>query len=88
PVQALTALLPGLPERAQGALLLLARERSREQAGEARRSLAGGRVALALAVAMTVMIGSFRESLMQWLDEALPADLYVRSALRAANGMP
>lgn len=87
-VQALTALLPGLPERAQGALLLLARERSREQAGEARRSLAGVLVALALAVAMTVMIGSFRESLMQWLDEALPADLYVRSALRAANGMP
>jgi putative ABC transport system permease protein len=84
-VQALTALLSRLPA---GALLLLARERSRDQAGEARRSLAGVLVALALAVAMTVMIGSFRESLMQWLDEALPADLYVRSSLRAANGMP
>lgn len=79
-VRALSALLGSLPA---GALLMLARERSRDQAGEARRSLAGVLVALALAVAMTVMIGSFRESLQQWLDEALPADLYVRSTLQA-----
>ncbi|KQV49250.1 hypothetical protein ASC95_16645 [Pelomonas sp. Root1217] len=84
-VQLMTALLARLPA---GALLLLARERSRDQATEARRSLAGVLVALALAVAMTVMIGSFRESLLRWLDQALPADLYVRSALRGANGMP
>lgn len=84
-VRGLAALLARLPA---GALLLLARERSRDQATEARRSLAGVLVALALAVAMTVMIGSFRQSLMQWLDEALPADLYVRSALRHANGAP
>ncbi len=84
-VQAMTALLARLPA---SALLLLARERSRDQATEARRSLAGVLVALALAVAMTVMIGSFRESLMQWLDQALPADLYVRSSLRQANGIP
>ncbi|KQV87391.1 ABC transporter permease [Pelomonas sp. Root1237] len=84
-VQLMTALLSRLPA---GALLLLARERSRDQATEARRSLAGVLVALALAVAMTVMIGSFRESLMRWLDQALPADLYVRSALRGANGIP
>jgi putative ABC transport system permease protein len=87
-VQGLTALLARLPERTQGALLLLARERSRDQATEARRSLAGVLVALALAVAMTVMIGSFRESLLRWLDQALPADLYVRSSLRNANGIP
>jgi putative ABC transport system permease protein len=37
--------------------------------------VAGVLVALALAVAMTVMIGSFRESLLRWLDDALPADL-------------
>ncbi|MDR7267776.1 putative ABC transport system permease protein [Pelomonas saccharophila] len=84
-VQGMTALLSHLPANA---LLLLARERSRDQATEARRSLAGVLVALALAVAMTVMIGSFRESLLRWLDDALPADLYVRSALRAANALP
>ncbi len=87
-VRGMTAALAALPETTRGALLLLARERSRDQATEARRSLAGVLVALALAVAMTVMIGSFRESLMRWLDEALPADLYVRSALRGASGMP
>lgn len=84
-VRGLTALLARLPA---GPLLLLARERSRDQATEARRALAGVLVALALAVAMTVMIGSFRESLQRWLDHALPADLYVRSSLRAADGLP
>jgi putative ABC transport system permease protein len=84
-VRGLTAALARLPA---GPLLLLARERSRDQAAEARRSLSGVLVALALAVAMTVMIGSFRESLMRWLDDALPADLYVRSSLRGADGMP
>jgi putative ABC transport system permease protein len=87
-VRGLTAALAWLPESAQGPLLLLARERSRDQATEARRALAGVLVALALAVAMTVMIGSFRESLMRWLDHALPADLYVRSALRGPDGLP
>lgn len=84
-VRGMTALLARLPT---GPLLLLARERSRDQATEARRSLAGVLVALALAVAMTVMIGSFRESLMAWLDQALPADLYLRSALRTPSGLP
>jgi putative ABC transport system permease protein len=83
-VRGLGAALARLPA---GPLLLLARERSRDQATEARRSLAGVLVALALAVAMTVMIGSFRDSLERWLDQALPADLYVRSALRGADGM-
>lgn len=84
-VRALGALLGRLPATA---LLLLARERSRDQAAEARRSLAGVLVALALAVAMTVMIGSFRDSLERWLDHALPADLYARSALRGGDGLP
>lgn len=84
-VRGMTSALARLPA---GPLLLLAREHSRDQATEARRSLAGVLVALALAVAMTVMIGSFRESLLRWLDHALPADLYVRSALRGTDGLP
>ncbi|WP_422014189.1 FtsX-like permease family protein [Roseateles sp.] len=84
-VRGLTALLSRWPA---GPLLLLARERSRDQATEARRALAGVLVALALAVAMTVMIGSFRDSLERWLDQALPADLYLRSTLRGADGLP
>ncbi len=84
-VSALTALLARLPA---GPLLMLARERSRDQAGESRRTLAGVLVALSLAVAMTVMIGSFRESLSRWLDDALPADVYLRPALRDAAGLP
>jgi len=83
-VTGMTAALARLPA---GPLLLLARERNSDQATEARRSLAGVLVALALAVAMTVMIGSFRESLERWLDQALPADLYLRSALRGPDGM-
>jgi len=84
-VGVMSAALARLPA---SALLLLARERSRDQATEARRSLAGVLVALALAVAMTVMIGSFRDSLERWLDQALPADLYARSALRGSDGGP
>lgn len=87
-VRALTAALGWHAGHSPGhALRLLARERSRDQATEARRSLAGVLVALALAVAMTVMICSFRESLSRWLDEALPADLYLRSALRGPDGL-
>jgi putative ABC transport system permease protein len=47
----------------------------------------GGVVAsLSLAVALTVMVASFRGSVIQWLDAVLPSPLYVRSALQAAGG--
>jgi putative ABC transport system permease protein len=36
--------------------------------------------ALSLAVALTVMVASFRSSVMEWLDSVLPAALYVRTA--------
>ncbi len=65
-------------------ILLLARERSRDQAGEASRALAGVLVALSLSVAMLVMVGSFRDSLQAWLTRMLPADLYIRSSLRVS----
>lgn len=83
-VRALGALLPG--QRHAGLLLLL-RQRAREGAGEAAQLLAGVLVALALSVAMLVMIYSFRASLSQWLQQMLPADLYVRSALRGEAGL-
>jgi putative ABC transport system permease protein len=38
--------------------------------------IAGVVAALALTVAMVVMVASFRDSVTQWLDKVLPADLY------------
>jgi hypothetical protein len=47
----------------------------------------GGVVAsLSLAVALTVMVTSFRGSMMEWLDAVLPA-LYVRAAGAPAVSM-
>ncbi|MDN3920608.1 ABC transporter permease [Roseateles violae] len=77
------AMLARLPD---SATLLLLRERALDQAGEALRALAGVLVSLSLSVAMLVMVGSFRDSLDQWLTRMLPADLYIRSALRLAPG--
>jgi putative ABC transport system permease protein len=39
---------------------------------------------LSLAVALTVMVASFRESVAHWLDVVLPADLYARTAVSSA----
>ena len=38
--------------------------------------IAGVVAALALTVAMVIMVASFRDSMTQWLDQVLPADLY------------
>ncbi len=46
---------------------------------EASISLAAMVAAVSLTVAMAIMVGSFRGSLLQWLDRLLPADLYLRS---------
>ena len=40
---------------------------------------AGVLASVALAAAMVIMVASFRDSLNQWLDQVLPADLYVRA---------
>jgi putative ABC transport system permease protein len=40
---------------------------------------------LALSVALTVMVASFRDSVSAWLDGVLPADLYARSAGSSAT---
>ncbi len=61
-------------------LPLLAVERARRQHESAAVAVGGVVASLSLAVALTVMVASFRDSVTQWLDRVLPADLYVRSA--------
>jgi putative ABC transport system permease protein len=43
-------------------------------------AVAGVVASLALCVALTVMVASFRGGVAQWLDAVLPADLYARTA--------
>ncbi|MBA3774761.1 MAG: ABC transporter permease [Ramlibacter sp.] len=62
-------------------LPLLAIERARRMRESAAVAVSGVVASLSLAVALTVMVASFRESVTQWLDVVLPADLYVRTAV-------
>jgi putative ABC transport system permease protein len=66
------------------ALLLLAVERARHERQTATIAVAGVVASLALSVALTVMVASFRDAVTRWLDTVLPADLYARAA--AAGG--
>ena len=66
------------------ALPLLAVERARRMHGGAAVAVGGVVASLSLAVALTVMVASFRGSVVQWLDAVLPAPLYVRLAGNAA----
>ncbi|MBI5276100.1 MAG: FtsX-like permease family protein [Burkholderiales bacterium] len=68
------------PAVAHHLLPLLAVERARRVRESAAVAVSGVVAALSLAVALTVMVASFRESVAQWLDRVLPADLYVRTA--------
>lgn len=68
------------PLVARQPLPLLAVARARHQRETAAVAVSGVVASLSLAVALTVMVASFRESVTQWLDQVLPADLYVRSA--------
>jgi putative ABC transport system permease protein len=77
---AVGALLDRLAPRVAGhALALLAVERSRRLRDTAAVATSGVVASLALSVALTVMVASFRDSVTQWLDGVLPAQLYVRS---------
>jgi putative ABC transport system permease protein len=73
------ALLAGVPP-VRGALTLLALQRARFQRRTATAAVAGVVASLALSVALTVMVASFREGVSNWLATVLPADLYARSA--------
>jgi putative ABC transport system permease protein len=79
------ALLAGVPAP-RGALPLLAVQRARFQRRTASAAVAGVVASLALSVALTVMVASFRTGVSQWLDSVLPAELYARSAGSSAAG--
>ncbi len=67
-------------------LTMLAVERARRMHGMAAVAVGGVVASLALAVALTVMVASFRGSVLQWLDTALPAPLYLRAAGAGGGG--
>ncbi|HZY19552.1 MAG TPA: FtsX-like permease family protein [Ramlibacter sp.] len=68
------------PALAGRLLPLLAVERARRVRETAAVAVSGVVASLSLAVALTVMVASFRDSVTRWLDVVLPADLYVRTA--------
>ncbi|MEY4712554.1 MAG: hypothetical protein RIS88_2004 [Pseudomonadota bacterium] len=74
------------PRLAYHLLPLLAVERARRLRNTAAVAVSGVVASLSLAVALTVMVASFRDSVTRWLDVVLPADLYVRTADGAAAG--
>ena len=85
--------LPGLigllygrlsPWVAHRALPMLAVERARRVRESAGVAVSGVVASLSLAVALTVMVASFRQSVTSWLDVVLPADLYVSTATGSA----
>lgn len=75
-----TTLAWASPKLAHRTLALLALERARRQGDTVSSAVSSVVASLSLAVALTVMVASFRDSVTQWLDAVLPADLYLRSA--------
>lgn len=74
------------PRVASRVLPLLAVERARRVRESAAVAVSGIVASLALAVALTVMVASFRASVTEWLDVILPADLYARTSQSTAAG--
>jgi putative ABC transport system permease protein len=73
--QALLARLPAVREPA----LALAHQQLANAPGPAATGLAAIVAAVSLTVAMAIMVASFRQSLEDWLEHILPADLYLRA---------
>ena len=84
-VPGLVGLLMGRITPPRQPIALLAVERARDQRASATITVAGVVASLALSVALTVMVASFRDSVTNWLDEVLPADLYARTATSTAQ---
>lgn len=74
------------PRVAHRLLPLLAVERARRVRESAAVAVSGVVAALSLAVALTVMVASFRQSVSDWLAVLLPADLYLRTSSSTASG--
>jgi len=72
----LAGLTPSAGARAISPSLTLAVWRLAQAPASAAGLISGVVAALALTVAMVVMVASFRDSVTQWLDKVLPADLY------------
>jgi putative ABC transport system permease protein len=72
------------PALARRLLPMLAIERARRVRESAAVAVSGVVASLSLAVALTVMVASFRDSVGHWLDVVLPADLYLRSGFSTA----
>ncbi|MBU0594284.1 MAG: ABC transporter permease [Gammaproteobacteria bacterium] len=82
-------LMPALAARSFGWLpafrsvpLQIARAQLHGAPGRAAISMGAIVVSFSLMVAMAIMVGSFRHSVEHWLEEILPADLYLRAAQR------
>ncbi len=79
------AVLP-LLGRGRSVLWRLAHARLSAAPGQAVVAGAGVIASVALAAAMAIMVGSFRVSVDDWLNQVLPADLYLRASSSAASG--
>ena len=77
-LQLLLRLVPGA--LLQHPLALLPVERARRMRRSTTVAVGGVVASLSLAVALTVMVASFRDSMLEWLDAVLPAPLYLRTA--------
>ncbi|MDD2545282.1 MAG: ABC transporter permease [Burkholderiaceae bacterium] len=73
------------PLAARSVRALLAVERARRMRGSAAIAVGGVVASLSLAVALTVMVSSFRGSVTAWLDAVLPSPLYARAAFGSAG---
>jgi putative ABC transport system permease protein len=71
---------------ARPALLRLAHARLAAAPGQTVVAGAGVVASVALAVAMAIMVSSFRTSVDDWLAQMLPADLYLRASSSGASG--
>jgi len=83
--QVVSLLLKGF-RGAKNPVAALAVARAVDQRHTATAAVAGVVASLSLVVALTVMVTSFRDSLIVWLDDVLPADVYVRTPPGASEG--
>jgi putative ABC transport system permease protein len=82
--QVVALLLEGF-RGARNPVAALAVARAVDQRHTATAAVAGVVASLSLVVALTVMVTSFRDSLIAWLDDVLPADLYIRQVPGASD---